>query len=348
MKKITLSVFNRFFFGFATVSFLLIGLDICAQPYINGNISTGTLTKSGVNAPAGYNWSEIQNEPGATFSNSLIGVGTQIRDTESNRVADDFTVPTGQTWNITKVTFYSYQTGYVGISSPFTDVRVQIKNAIPSNAASTVVFGDLATNRLLNSSDAMMYRIPNTTTPAPGTPAELNRKIFKIEATVNVALTTGTYWIEWNHFAGANGNFSPPSTVVDVRTVAGYNAIQWAGDESLWKPIIDLGNPETEADVPLDMPFMIDYTLDSLGTSENSFATGVSVFPNPVKNTLNISSELILDSAEVFDITGRLVKSVNLSGLVNNAINVNSLGSGNYILKLKSGENVLDRKFSKQ
>ena len=344
----TLSTYNKSVLGFAAASFLFGSLHLHAQPYINGNISTGTFTKSGVNAPVGYTWSELQNEPGATSSNSLIGVGTQIFDTQSNRVAEDFTVPSGQTWNITKVTFYAYQTGYLDISSPFTDVRVQIRNAIPSNVESTVVFGDLDKNRLLTSADAMMYRIPNTTTPTPGTPPELNRKIFKIEATVNVALTAGTYWIEWNLFAGVNGNFSPPSTVVDVRTVAGYNAIQWAGNESVWKPLIDLGNPITEVDVPLDMPFMIDYTLDSLGTSENSFAAGISIFPNPVKNILNISSEFILDSAEVFDITGRLVKSVNFSGLINNAINVNSLGSGNYILKLKSGENVLTRKFSKQ
>ena len=319
-----------------------------AQPYINGNISTGTVTKSGVTAPPGYTWSEVQNEPGATFSNTTTGVGTQILDTGGNRAADDFTVPTGQTWNITKVTFYAYQTGYVGIFSPFTDVRVRIHNGIPSSATSTVVFGDLATNRLLVSSDAMIYRVPNTTTPAPGTPAELNRKVFKIEATVNVALTAGTYWIEWQHFAGANGNFSPPSTVVDVRTVAGYNATQWVGTESVWKPIVDTGNPATAVDVPLDMPFMIDYTADSMGTSEKSFAAGISVYPNPVKNVLNISSELILDSAEIFDVTGRLVKSVNFNGLVTNAINVNSLSGGNYIVKLRSGDNVLARKFIKE
>lgn len=348
MKKITLSTLNKSVLGVAVASFLLGGGQMYAQPYINGNLSTGTVTKSGVTAPAGYTWSEVQNEPGATFSNTTTGVGTQILDTGGNRAADDFTIPTGQTWNITKVTFYAYQTGYVGIFSPFTDVRVRIQNANPSSGASTVVFGDLITNRLLVSSDAMMYRVPNTTTPAPGTPAELNRKLFKIEATVNVALTAGTYWIEWQHFAGANGNFSPPSTVVDVRSMPGYNATQWVGAESIWKPIIDGGNPATAPDVPLDMPFTIDYTADSMGTADKSFAAGISVFPNPVRNSINVSSDTVLDSAEIFDVTGRLVKSVNFNGLVTNAINVSFLTGGNYILKLKSGDNVVARKFIKQ
>lgn len=348
MKKITLADFSRSILGFTAASFLLGGFQMYAQPYMNSNISTGTVTKNGVIAPIGYTWSETQSEPGATVSNTTTGVGTQIIDGGGNRVADDFTVPAGQTWNLTKATFYAYQTGYEGIFSPFTDVRVRIHNSIPSGGTSAVVFGDLTTNRLLASMDAMMYRVPNTTTPAPGTAPLLNRKVFKIEANVNVSLPAGTYWIEWQHFAGANGNFSPPSTVVDVRTVAGYNAIQWVGVESTWKPIIDTGNPATAADVALDMPFLLDYTLESMGVSEKGFAAGISVFPNPVKNMLNITSETILDNAEIFDVTGRLVKSVKFNGLLTNSVNVNSLSGGNYIVKLTSGENVVARKFIKQ
>lgn len=335
-------------FGLAIAGLLMMSGNVLAQPYINGNLSTGTLTKSGALAPIGYTWSEAQNEPGATFSNSTTGVGAQIVPTGGNRVADDFTIPAGQTWNITKITFYGYQTDYSGPLSPFTDVRVRIQNGLPSNSGSAIVFGDLTTNRLLQSSDAMMYRVPNTTTPSPGTAPLLNRKIFKIEATVSVTLTAGTYWIEWQQLATGGSNFSPPSTVVDVRTQPGYNAVQWLSDTSVWNPIIDAGNPSTAADVPLDMPFMIDYTTSTMGTSDKAFAAGISIYPNPAKNFLNISSETILDAAEIYDVTGRLVKLVRFNGLISNSINVQSLTGGNYIVKMKSGDLSVARKFIKQ
>ena len=348
MKKITLTASRLPKLGFAVATFLMFGEQSFAQPYINGNLSTGTVSKSGDIAPTGYTWSEVQSEPGATVSNTTTGVGAQIVVTGGNRVADDFMVPTGETWNITKVTFYAYQTGYADPLSPFTDVRVRIQNAIPSSGTSQIVFGDLTTNRLLQTSDAMMYRIPNTTTPAPGTAPLLNRRIFKIEATVNVALAAGTYWIEWQQLASNGSNFSPASAVPNVRTMAGYNAIQWLGDSSVWNPIIDTGNPATGEDVALDMPFMIDYTLNSMGTGEKAFAAGISIFPNPAKNVLNVNSETVLEGAEIYDVTGRLVKAIKFNGLQANTINVSALSGGNYIVKLKSAYHEVTRKFIKQ
>ena len=348
MNKITLSMFRYPLLGLAVSAFCLGSGQLSAQPYINGNLSTGTTTKSGMTAPTGYTWSEVQNIPGETVSNTTTGVGAQIVDLGGNRVADDFTVPAGQTWTLTKVTFYAYQTNYAGALSPFTDVRVRILNGIPSNGASTVVFGDLSTNRLFASDEAMMYRVPNTTTPAPGTAPGLLRKIYKIEATVNAVLTPGTYWIEWQQFAGALSNFSPPSTVVDQRTQPGYNALQFIGADNVYNPIIDTANPATGDDVPLDMPFRIDYTLQTMGLENNALAAKISLFPNPTKGVLNITSETTLDSAEIYDVAGRLVSATNFNGLSTNVINVNSLNAGNYIVKLRSGEAVASKKFVKQ
>ncbi len=346
MKKITLSNFKLPLLGFAAATFLF-GAEAYAQPYINGNLSTGSVSKSGVSAPAGYTWSEVQNIPGEAVSNATTGVGAQIAETGGNRVADNFIVPAGETWTISKMTFYAYQTGYAGTTSPFTDIRVRIQNAAPNSGSSMIVFGDLTTNVMTATSDAMIYRIPNTTTPA-GTAPAMNRKIWKIEATVNAILSEGNYWVEWQQLATGGSNFSPPSTVIDVRTMPGYNALQWLGDTSVWNPLVDTGNPATADDVALDMPFKIDYTVQSMAVSEKSFSAGISVFPNPARNTLNITSETVLENAEIYDVTGRLVKSIKFNGMVTNTINVNSLSGGNYIVKLKSGDNVVARKFIKQ
>lgn len=348
MRKITINLKRQTSNFCALAAFIMAGQLALAQPYVNGNLSTGATSKSGVAAPTGYTWSELQNDLGvSTMSNGTTGVGAQYLATGGNRVADDFTVPAGQVWNLTKITVYAYQTGYAGTVSPFVDIRLRIQNAIPSSAASVVVFGDLTTNRLLTTSDAMMYRIGNTVAPAPTTPLT-NRRIWKIEANVPVALSAGTYWIEYQLDAGANSNFVPPSTVVDARTQPGYNAIQWIGASSVWNTLADSGNPaDSTPDVAIDMPFVIDYSL-TLNTSEKSFAAGISLYPNPVQNMLNISSTEIIDGAEIFDITGRLVKTVKFTGLVSNSINVSALSGGNYIVKLSSGNNVVSRKFIKE
>jgi len=58
-----------------------------------------------------------------------------------------------------------------------------------------------------------------------------------------------------------------------------------------------------------------------------------SLYPNPAKNILNIQSDfnLVMKSAQIYDLTGRLVLNVNPN---NNAINVENLVSGTYLLLL--------------
>lgn len=321
-----------------------------SQTYVNGNLSTGSISKSGAVAPTGYTWSETQNDLGnTTESNGTTGVGAQIiATTTSNRVADDFTVPAGESWTLSKVTFYAYQTNYAGTASPFVDVRVRISDGNPSVGTPNVVFGDLTTNRLFSTTEAMMYRIGNSTTPSPGIVPGTTRKIWKIEALVPVTLAAGTYWIEWQQDAGANGNFSPPSTIVDARTQPGYNAIQFQSATSAWVVLADLGNPAATApDVAVDMPFRIDYTV-TLGVNQNELAGKVSVYPNPVDNIVNIDApaDILFQGAEIFDITGRMVKSISGSGIQN--INVSELSVGNYVLKLKSDAGTVTKKFIKE
>ena len=331
----------------AVVALLASGTSMFAQPYINGGISTGAISKSGVAAPAGYTWSELQNNAGdLTTSNSTTGVGTQMVATTTNRVADNFTVPAGQQWTLSKATFYAYQTNYAGTTSPFTDVRVRISNGNPSLGGSTVVFGDLTTNRLLATSDAMMYRIANSVAPAPGTVPATNRQIWNIEATVNAVLPAGTYWIEWTLGAGTGGNFSPPSTIVDARTQPGYNAVQYQSANATWVTLLDQGNPADAPDVAVDMPFRLDYAL-TLDTDDKTFAEKVLVYPNPASNILTIAVSEGADSAQIHDIAGRLVMDVLLGDTVNN-LNIADLSAGSYIVTISSGQQKVAKKFIKE
>jgi len=242
MKKIYIlqrsgKVFQHLFLLMLLFSFFTGKIN--AQTYVNGNLSTGAVSSNSVTAPAGFTWSEVQVGNGtAGFSGSI---------TNGFSMADDFTVPAGPSWNLTKFTFYAYSTGWAGATSPFTTLHVQVYNTNPSVGSPAPIFGDLTTNRLSGTSSANMYRIFNATT---GT----TRQIWKMEAAVTLTLAPGTYWVEWqNDLTGATSNFMPPSTVTGTVTQPGNNAYQRTITGNLWTPLADGANPQ-------DMPFSIDYS----------------------------------------------------------------------------------------
>lgn len=205
-----------------------------AQPYVNGNLSTGATSSNGTAAPAGFTWSEVQaGNTAAGFVGSVVG---------GIRLGDDVTVPAGQNWLVSSIVFYGYQTNYTGTTSPFTSVTLRIHAGSPSGP---VVFGDLTTNRLLSTTSAGVYRIFNA---APGT----TRQVWKVEAAVNFSLPPGTYWLDWQtDVTGSVGHFAPSSTVVGQTTVPGYNAQSFNG--TAWNPVLDGTNA-------MDFPFIVNYT----------------------------------------------------------------------------------------
>jgi subtilisin-like proprotein convertase family protein len=256
LKKSGVSYFLTSAFCFL---FLIFAGTINAQQYINGNLTTGATSSNGSTAPAGFTWSEVQAGNGsAGFTGNISGF----------TLADNFTISCGN-WGITKMTFFAYSTGYAGATSPFNDVRVQIFNTDPSVGSPVPVFGNLTTNRFLASSTASMYRIFTAT---PGT----TRQLWKIEATVNVTLGPGTYWVEWgvNNTTPLGSNFTPASTVIGTTTQPGANGKQHATGGA-WTNVLDGTNPQ-------DFHFIVDYT-DAACTGTpvpgNSLSTATTVCP---------------------------------------------------------------------
>lgn len=309
-----------------------------AQSLSNGGLSTGATTKSGVAAPTGYTWSELQNNTGnTTESNTSLGLGgTYSSATTSFFLADDFTVPTGVSWEISKIDFFAYQTNYAGSTSPFNTVRVNIFSSDPSVSGATSVFGDDTTNRFGSSVDSNIYRTGNTTVPvttAPGT----TRKIWKVTANTPVTLTAGTYWIKYQlqNVVTASAGFLPPVTIVGNRGLPGFNGKQFDAIGGTWTSIVDAGNPTTAPDYPLDMPFVITYTSTTLGVTETlQYDNRIQVYPNPVREIFRINNpeKLQISSVEVLDVSGRVVKT--LKGA--EQFDVSGLAKGTYMLKIKS------------
>ena len=74
----------------------------------------------------------------------------------------------------------------------------------------------------------------------------------------------------------------------------------------------------------------------------------IQLYPNPVKNRLEISTfNINIESINVFNMYGALVKRVNVSN-TKTIINVSALASGTYFIRFISGDNVITKKFIKE
>ena len=231
----------------------------CPVFYANGPFATGTTSRSGVVAPAGTQWSEVSNDLGSTTAtNTTLGFGCQrVGTTTNNRCADDFIVPAGDTFTVTKVIAYAYQTGYAGVPSPVVDANVQIWNGRPGDPGAVVVAGN-PTSLPFTSLNVPLHRIANSGPPLNTVPG-LTRRIWEntISLEAPAVLTPGTYWVDFQIDTGATtGNFAPPVTITGFRTVPGWNGRQFLGTTG-WQDLLDTGNPASEPDVAQDLPFQL-------------------------------------------------------------------------------------------
>jgi hypothetical protein len=79
-------------------------------------------------------------------------------------------------------------------------------------------------------------------------------------------------------------------------------------------------------------------------TATDKISSDVKIFPNPVKDILQISTDEVWTKAEIYDIAGRILRSLPLNG---SAIDVSNLKSGTYFILLKNGDKVGNIKFVK-
>lgn len=72
-------------------------------------------------------------------------------------------------------------------------------------------------------------------------------------------------------------------------------------------------------------------------TSVEEFEAHVSLFPNPVNDVLNISSDKGFDMIQIFNGTGQMVMSVSVQGSQNISLDMSALSSGIYQVSIQSG-----------
>ncbi len=91
------------------------------------------------------------------------------------------------------------------------------------------------------------------------------------------------------------------------------------------------------------MLYLDDLILGTQNVSQNS----VSFYPNPVQNVLHLNSKETIDSVSVYTITGQKVSNIT-SNNNHTELDLSSLASGVYLVKVSSNNNVENLKVVKQ
>ncbi len=239
--------------------------------YSNGNranpADTGLLftvgTASGVFAPPGFQWSEVQ-ATSPTEANSAAGFSNLALPGSGFRFADDFTVPPGIGWDLARVTFFVYAPGYAQSTPPVTGVSLRVWSGPPGEPGSTIIFGNSTTNRFYAGVPMDAYRVFSTYA-APATAPDTSRRLWAVDASFSgLHLDPGVYWLDWQ-MTSADPTveaFSPAVTIAGTRSPAGANARQMLAlpppaTEGTWAALLDPGKPTWIIDVPQELPFLL-------------------------------------------------------------------------------------------
>ncbi|MFZ1239867.1 MAG: hypothetical protein WAV66_11020 [Anaerolineae bacterium] len=231
------------------------GHNVPNAPMVPGAIlfDNGPLVTHPGGGFGGADASAVQTAIGQT----LYGAGHQL--SANNRVADDFTVPAGETWTINTVTFYAYQTGST-TTSTMNHVNLRIWSGMPD--VGSIVFGDTTTNRMASTSFTNDYRVLDTGLTVS------NRPIMGQVTTVGTVLTAGTYWLDWQTGGTlASGPWAPPVSIVGQTGKPGANAMQSIAGAA-FVALLDTTFPQ-------DLPFMIE------GSSSGGGPTPTPTTPPP-------------------------------------------------------------------
>ena len=202
--------------------------------------------------PGGADGSVLEN---VTLGMTSLGAGHQV--VNLNRVADDFVIPSGETWTINTASFYAYQTGST-TTSTITSVNVRIWDGPPGVVGSSIIFGDSTTNVMSSTEFTNCYRYSENSV---GT----TRPIMKQTVNIGTTLTEGTYWIDWQSGGTlASGPWAPPIAILGQNTTG--NARQ--GLAGVWANLVDGGTL-----TPQGLPFILDGTAGNPPVFFDNFDT---------------------------------------------------------------------------
>ncbi len=138
----------------------------------------------------------------------------------------------------------------------------------------------------------------------------------------------------FQHYWGVNGASS--LVVIDKVLSAWYTGINWA----IYTEDVSAMPEGIAVDI-------IVADQEVLGVNDNELTNQVTMFPNPAKDVVNISTQNQINTVRIYNLLGQEV--LNVKGSSNSMqVNTSNLTTGNYIVKVESGNAVKTLKLTKQ
>jgi hypothetical protein len=162
---------------------------------------------------------------------------------EGTRVADDFTIFSSEEWEIESITFFSHdQSAPIVIPAKATSgLSLRIWDGQPGVTGSSIIY--VNPNCLADSTFTGVYRVDFFSAGSDDT-----RPIFANVCTVNITLTPGTYWLDWQT-ASDDPQAVPEAPPVTTLGQTGSGNALWFIDNT-WVPASDVTQQ--------DFPFIIE------------------------------------------------------------------------------------------
>ena len=284
------------------------------------------ITQSGVGAN-GADVSEVQTSLGFTD----FGVNGDWEVGFTN--ADNFTVPEGETWYVSGITVYSWQTGST-LESTMDFMDFKVWDRAPGAAGAVLLYDFSEQNMLSGSRWSGVYRVADISLTNDERPIMYSASVLSDEQIM--IFTAGTYWFGWSALGSMNnqGTYVPPITITGETTTGDAYHLGYAG----WEPWTDDGTTTVQG-----MPFNLHGSKSIVGI--NGIGSGVKIYPNPVADVLIVEINAP-SKISVYDVAGSKVFEKFVDGI--EQMNVSQLKSGFYVVKIVAGDHEIIQKIIKK
>ena len=339
MKKIYL-------FGALLLSTLSFGQIIYEGFDYTGTIGGNT---SGTDASPVNNWQTISNSQIGTIDVStpslnyttLVGYPTStggkvLLPGSNGTTARDVTrsIPSSNTSNIM---YFSALINVVDNTQLTTN-----PDYFMAFATGTTTFGGRLAAAAVNSGSNYRLSIQNTSGGTPTFtefPTDLNfgtTYLIVVKYDRSTSPTTATLWVNPDSLVEANITITPATNNSGTGTFASFASILLRNAASTNAPV--RGTPKVYIDeIRVDSSYGNVLPIDKFDN-----ITGLQVYPNPAKNTLNITSNNFAEKqVELYDVLGKKALSAKVT---NQSVNITNLSKGMYIVKITEEGKTATRK----
>ncbi|MBN2663154.1 MAG: T9SS type A sorting domain-containing protein [Bacteroidales bacterium] len=144
-----------------------------------------------------------------------------------------------------------------------------------------------------------------------------------------VGMLTGTASTPWITLSNNSGTIEGgASAEVEV----GFDVTDLAGDSTYYANLVVRSNDFDDNNNYIEIPVSLTYTIAGIDRQSN---IAVMTYPNPAYDFLNIQSNELINSVQIYSINGQVIKGVNVNSN-NTRIDISNLQQGVYIVNINT------------